>query len=86
MYLLFFVTPLLGWAYSSAKGFPIVLFGVLPLPDLVGKDEALAHTLKEGHELAAWALVVLALLHVAAALKHQFIDRDGLMDRMRPGR
>jgi cytochrome b561 len=86
MYLLFFVTPLLGWAYSSAKGFPIVLFGVLPLPDLVGKDEALARTLKEGHELAAWGLVLLALLHVAAALKHQFIDKDGLMDRMRPGR
>jgi cytochrome b561 len=86
MYLLFFVVPLAGWAYSSAKGFPIVWFGVLPLPDLVGKDEALAHTLKEAHELAAFALIGLVILHVAAALKHQFIDRDGLLDRMRPGR
>jgi cytochrome b561 len=86
MYLLFFVVPLVGWAYSSAKGFPIVWFGVWPLPDLVGKDEALAHTLKEAHELAAFALIGLVILHVAAALKHQLIDRDGLLDRMRPGR
>jgi cytochrome b561 len=86
MYLLFFVVPLAGWAYSSAKGFPIVWFGVLPLPDLVAKDEALAHTLKEAHELAAFALIGLVFLHVAAALKHQFVDRDGLLDRMRPGR
>jgi cytochrome b561 len=86
MYLLFFVVPLAGWAYSSAKGFPIVWFGVLPLPDLLGKDEALAHFFKEAHELAAFGLIGLVALHVAAALKHQFIDRDGLLDRMRPGR
>jgi cytochrome b561 len=86
MYLLFFVVPLAGWAYSSAKGFPIVWFGVLPLPDLLAKDEALAHVLKEAHELAAFGLIGLVGLHVAAALKHQFIDRDGLLDRMRPGR
>jgi cytochrome b561 len=86
LYLLFFVVPLMGWAYSSAKGYPIVLFGMLPLPDLVGKDEALAHTLKEAHELTAFLLVGLALLHIAAAIKHHVVDRDGLLDRMRPGR
>lgn len=86
MYVLFFVVPLAGWAYSSARGFPIVWFGVLPLPDLVGKDEALARTLGEVHELAAYALMGLVVLHVAAALKHHFVDRDGLLLRMRPGR
>lgn len=86
MYLLFFVVPLAGWAYSSAKGFPIVWFGVLPLPDLVGKDEALAQIFKPVHALGAFALMGLVALHVAAALKHQFVDRDGLLDRMRPGR
>jgi cytochrome b561 len=35
LYVLFFAVPLAGWAYSSAAGFPIVWFGVLPLPDLV---------------------------------------------------
>lgn len=86
MYLLFFAVPLLGWAYSSAKGYPIVWFGVLPLPDLVAPDPALAESLKPLHALAAWGLIGLVGLHVAAALKHQFIDRDGLLDRMRPGR
>jgi cytochrome b561 len=78
--------PLIGWAYSSAAGFPVVLFGVLPLPDLVGPDKALAELIKPWHEIAAWALAALAALHVAAALKHQLIDRDGLINRMLPGR
>ena len=86
MYLLFFVVTLAGWAYSSAKGFPIVWFGVLPLPDLLDKNEALALILREVHELAAFALIGLAGLHIAAALKHQFIDKDGLLERMRPER
>ena len=86
MYLLFFAVPLLGWAYSSAKGYPIVWFGVLPLPDWVPVSESLATVLKPLHALAAYGLIGLVVLHVAAALKHQFIDRDGLIERMRPGR
>ena len=86
MYALFFVVPLLGWAYSSAAGVPVVLFGVLPLPDLLPADEALAEFVKPTHAVAAYALAALAVLHVAAALKHQLIDRDGLLARMRPAR
>lgn len=86
MYLLFFAVPLLGWAYSSARGFPIVWFGVLPLPDLLPVNKELAETLKELHGLAAYGLIGLVCLHVAAALKHQFIDHDGLISRMLPGR
>lgn len=85
LYTLFFAVPLIGWAYSSAAGFSIVLFGVLPLPDLVGADKALAALIKPWHELSAFALAGLAALHVAAALKHQLLDRDGLVLRMLPG-
>ncbi|MDR3368454.1 cytochrome b [Rhodoferax sp.] len=84
MYALFFAVPLLGWAYSSAAGFPIVLFGQIPLPDFVGADKALAAMIKPLHQLSAWALMGLAALHVAAALKHQWLDRDGLLLRMLP--
>lgn len=84
MYALFFVVPLVGWAYSSAAGFPVVLFGVLPLPDFVPASKALAETIKPFHELTAWALAALVGLHVAAALKHHFIDKDGLLQRMLP--
>ena len=86
LYALFFLVPLIGWAYSSAAGFPIVVFGVLPLPDFVPADKALAEMIKPFHELSAFALIGLAGLHIAAALKHQWIDRDGLIKRMLPGR
>lgn len=86
MYALFFAVPLMGWAYSSAAGFPIVLFGQIPLPDLLAVDKEFAALIKPLHELTAFALVGLAGLHIAAALKHQLIDRDGLLQRMLPGR
>ena len=86
LYLLFFAVPLAGWAYSSAAGFPIVWFGVLPLPDLLPVDKALAEAIKPVHGWLAWTLMVVVALHVAGALKHQFIERDGLIARMWPGR
>jgi len=84
LYVLFFAVPLAGWAYSSATGFPIVWFGVLPLPDWVPVDRGWADALKVTHKTLAMALALLVALHVAAALKHQLIDRDGLLHRMRP--
>lgn len=86
LYGLFFIVPLLGWAYSSAAGFSIVLFGLWPLPDFVAADKALAEAIKPWHALAAYTLAALVVLHVAAAVKHQLIDRDGLLQRMLPGR
>lgn len=84
LYVLFFAIPLAGWAYSSAAGFTVVYFGVLPLPDWVPKDPELAKTLKFIHMALGKALIVLILVHIAAALKHQFIDRDSLLRRMMP--
>ena len=86
MYILFFVVPLIGWAYSSAAGFPVVWFGLIPLPDLLPVDKEFAALIKPLHQISAFALVGLAGLHIAAALKHQLIDRDGLLQRMLPGR
>jgi len=84
MYVLFFAVPLAGWAYSSAAGFPIVVFGVLPLPDIVPVDRALAEALKPWHAWLSWAMAALVAAHVAAALKHHFVDRDRLLARMWP--
>lgn len=85
LYLAFFAVPLSGWAYSSAAGFPIVWFGVLPLPDFVPVDKPLAESLKELHEALAWALAGLVALHLGAVLQHLLIKKDGLMQRMLPG-
>lgn len=86
LYGLFFAVPLAGWAYSSASGFPVVWFGVLPLPDFVSPDKALADVLKQVHAALAFALAALVVLHVGAALKHHFLDRDALIGRMLPAR
>jgi len=86
MYLLFFAVPLVGWAYSSAAGFPVVWFGQIPLPDLLPVNKEVAELIKPLHKLLALALMALAGLHIAAAIKHQWVDRDGLLSRMLPGR
>lgn len=84
LYVLFFAVPLAGWAYSSMAGFPIVWFGVLPLPDWMPVDKALAPALRAAHKVLAYGLSLLVVLHVAAVVKHQWFDRDGLMRRMLP--
>jgi cytochrome b561 len=84
LYVLFFAVPLVGWAYSSAAGYPIVVFGVVPLPDFVPVDKPLSEAIKPWHGYLAYALAALVVMHVAGALKHQFIDRDGLIGRMWP--
>lgn len=84
LYLLVLAVPLSGWLMSSALGFPVVWFGVLPLPDLIGKDKALGDMLKEVHEVLNYTLLLLVLAHVGGALKHHLIDRDGTLARMLP--
>lgn len=86
LYALFFAVPLAGWAYSSAAGFPVVVFGLIPLPDFVPVDKPLAETLKALHKLLAFGLAAVVIGHVLAALKHHLIDRDGLLSRMWPQR
>lgn len=82
LYLLSLSIPLVGWAYSSSAGFPVVLFGVLALPDFVPVDKALAEAIKPWHEGLAWTMALLVLTHVGVAIKHHLIDRDGLLSRM----
>lgn len=84
MYVLFFAVPLTGWAYSSASGFRVMLFGRFPLPDFMPISQVLADNLQLGHRVLAMSLALLVLVHVAAALKHQWVDRDGLLARMLP--
>jgi cytochrome b561 len=84
LYLLIFAIPLSGWLMSSAKGFQTVWFGVLPLPDLVGKDKELGKLLEEVHEVLNFILLGLVIFHIAGALKHHFIERDDILARMLP--
>jgi len=84
LYLLMLAIPLSGWLMSSAKGFQTVWFGVLPIPDLLPKNKELGDLLLSLHQGLNLLLVVLLLTHIAAALKHHFIDRDDVLIRMLP--
>ena len=84
LYVLLFAIPLSGWLMSSAKGFQTVYLGVLPLPDLLSKDKVLGDALSALHEVLNVTLLLLVIGHVLAAIKHQFVDRDGTLARMIP--
>lgn len=83
------LTPLLGWAtISAAPGpAPTHIFGLLllpPLPLIEDAGKAWQERLGDVHGLFAWAGAALIGLHVAGALKHQFIDRTPELQRMLP--
>jgi len=84
LYLLMLAMPLSGWLMSSAKGFQTVWFGILPIPDLLEKNKELGAQLAEVHAALAILFILTLLAHIAAALKHHFIDKDDILTRMLP--
>jgi cytochrome b561 len=84
LYALILLIPLTGWLMSSAKGFQTVYLGVLPLPDLLTKSESLGELLGEVHEQLNHLLLILVIVHTAAAVKHHRVDKDDVLARMAP--
>ena len=84
LYVLMFVVPASGYLYSSAAGIQVVYLGIVPLPTLIGPDAALKVMLKTVHIWLNYTWLALVAVHTLAALKHHFIDRDGLLARMIP--
>jgi cytochrome b561 len=86
LYLFMFAVPLSGYFYTLASGYPVVYFEKITLPVLIGKNAELAEVLKVVHYWLNMTMAAVVALHVAAALKHAIVDRDGTMRRMLPGR
>jgi cytochrome b561 len=84
LYALILAVPLSGWLMSSATGFQTVWFGVVPLPDLVGKDKELGRLLLDLHQTLNFLLITLVGGHIVAALKHHFVAHDHILTRMVP--
>ena len=84
LYALLFVQPMIGFLQSNAANFPVVLWGVLPLPPLIGPNEPLSDILLHVHHFGAFLFMLLVLLHVAAALRHHFLLKDDVLRRMLP--
>jgi cytochrome b561 len=86
LYALFFAVPLAGWLFSSAQGFQTVYLGLVPIPDLLDKNKELANVLRLVHKSLAYGLGAVVVAHIAAALKHHFVDRDDVLERILPER
>lgn len=84
LYALMLAIPVSGWLMSSAQGFQVVWFGVLPLPDLVGKDADLGELLNDVHVVLNYTLLLAVVGHIGAALQHHFIKKDTVLTRMLP--
>ena len=84
LYALLFVIPLLGWLMSSARNFPVSWFGLITLPDFIEPNRPAYEFLHDAHEFCAKLLAAVASIHIAAALKHHFINRDDVLKRMLP--
>jgi cytochrome b561 len=84
LYLLILVMTVLGWAATNFRGWPVRLFGQIPMPALAAKGDSWAHTAGDIHSLLVNVLLALVALHVLAALYHNFIARDRVLKRMLP--
>ncbi|GGC79233.1 cytochrome b [Undibacterium terreum] len=86
LYLLIFAVPVSGYFYSLAAGVPVVYLGLFPLPVLIDPNPEWKPVLKAVHYWLNVTLLASVILHVLGALKHHFIDQDGIFKRMMPGK
>jgi cytochrome b561 len=84
LYALMILMPLIGWAMLSAANYPIVLWGGVRLPAIAPASDSLHTLLWNAHVYLGFAFYALVLLHVAAALFHALIRRDGVFTTMAP--
>ena len=85
LYALLVIQPLTGYLGSEFSGYPVKYFG-MTLPAWAGKSVALKDLMSVVHLVTSWAIAAAVAVHVAGALKHVVIDRDGLLARMGIGR
>lgn len=87
LYLLMLAMPITGWLMSTAARRIPSFFGLFSTPTFgIAKNRDFAHMVGEIHEALAWVLIVLVVLHILAALKHHYIDKDTTLIRMMPSR
>jgi cytochrome b561 len=82
LYILMIGMPLIGWAMLSAAAYPVVLYGSVHLPAIVPQSDSLHAMLWNAHFYLAFVFFALILMHVAAALFHALVRRDGVFEAM----
>ncbi|MGI4861707.1 MAG: cytochrome b [Janthinobacterium lividum] len=82
LYALMLAQPLIGWGMLSAGNLPIVLFGGVQLPPILPPNPVMFAQLRELHTVFAYVLFATIVVHIAAALFHGLIRRDGVLESM----
>ena len=87
LYALVFATLVVGWflAGSGRRTLDYWLFGIVPMPNMLGTESPYHKPLEEAHALLAYAMIALVVVHVAAAIWHARVKRDGVLARMTRG-
>jgi cytochrome b561 len=84
LYVLLIAMAITGYVANCAYGAPTPFFGLFDIPPIIGENEALSDKLFALHRWMGFATAGVAALHIAAALYHHFICRDGVLTRMVP--
>jgi cytochrome b561 len=82
LYLVLFAMPISGFLYTAMGGFPVPFFGLYDLARLVPENKPAAEVFKLTHLTLQWLLYAVVLLHVAGALQHHLVRKDGVLRRM----
>ncbi|MBB3659916.1 cytochrome b561 [Rhizobium sp. BK650] len=86
LYALMIGMPLIGWAMLSSAAYPIVLFGGVNLPPILPQSDTMHALLWSAHYYLGFGFFALVLMHLAAALFHGLVRRDGVLETMLPGK
>jgi cytochrome b561 len=82
LYGLILAMTLLGWAATNARGWDVPLFGLVNLPRIAANGSKWGHEAGDVHNVLVYVLLAFIVLHVAGALYHHFVKRDGVVARM----
>ncbi|WP_175891661.1 cytochrome b [Burkholderia cepacia] len=82
LYVLMLAIPATGYIHRLAGAHPVNFFGPGFLPVFISKNEPLRLLTDTLHDSLVWVLAALITFHLAAAIKHRLIDRDGIAERM----
>jgi cytochrome b561 len=81
-YFILLTVTLSGWTYSSAKGYPVNVFGLFTVPALVEKNSEIANIAVKIHFISVYVFITVLSLHVLISLVHQYILKDKTLSRM----
>ena len=82
LFLSMFVIPITGYLISTSEGAAVPIFNWFDIPALFVVEESTRDLAIDIHYYVAYAILVVAVIHASAAVKHQFVDRDGTLKRM----